>query len=733
MTAQLVMTRRKFIVTATALGGGLAVGIHFPTKANAAAGDVEMSAWLSIAADGTLVLHTPKGESGNGSNSSMILYLCEELDCDPVRVSLEPAQVTRDVIENKVFSGKGGHETWFSGRSNEMRTVVQQIGASTRERLKAAAAQKWDVPIAELASNDNVIVHPASGRKLGYGEIASLAAGIKLPEEPTIKPPEQWTIMGKRSLPQRNTPLKVNGSAIYGIDFHLPSMLYAAVSQAPIQGTKLRKFDADAVRNMPGVVSVIALGPENDKSSPTTFQSKLRSAVVVVADRYWNARKALDALPIEWDESELAHASSEDYRKQYLAKLDVPGKVAKHTGDFPTAIKRAAKVIEAVYESPYLEHAPMEPLNATAQVSSDRVDVWVSTQQQAVAHMVAAEESGISQDKVFVHPLMVGGQFGRRNHNDETRQAVAIAKAVGKPVKVIWTREEMMRQGRYRPNAITSFKAGLGPDGWPIAWFVRQAGHSFQLQQDPTFAGFDAIAMRPLSTENEYTIDNTLIEFHAMLTNVMAHSFRGSGSCFQLESFVDEVAHAGGKDPVELRRWLLRNAKDPGWLKVLNEVAEKAEWGKPLPRGRAQGVAMILDHGSINAQIAEVSVSTDGELTVHRVDVAFDSGYAINPDGVRAQLEGGILFGLSNTLHEEITIKDGRVVQGNFDEYPLLRINEAPEIHVHFGGNTGGEKLEPCGEAPVPPITPAVCNAIFRATGKRVRSFPLKKHDLSWS
>ncbi|WP_066701222.1 xanthine dehydrogenase family protein molybdopterin-binding subunit [Sphingobium amiense] len=733
------MTRRQFVLQSVVLGGGLAIGMRvLPESAAAnvgdpAAGDIEMSAWLAIAPTGTVILQTPKGEAGNGTNSSMVLYLSEELGCDPTKVKLEPAQVRRDFRENKVYSRPGGHETWFAGRSNELREVVQQVGASARERLKAAAAAQWNVPAADLVSKDNAILDPASGRRLGYGELAAAAAAITLSKEPAIKPPSAWTLMGKRSVKQLNAASKVDGSGIYGIDFHMPGMLYAAVRHAPVQGARLRSFDAAAVNSMPGVVTVIALGPEHDTSTPVTFQSRLRAAVVVVADHYWNARKALDALPVEWDEGDLATASSTGYRDQYLARLDTPGKVAKSVGDVPAAMKTARTVVEATYESPYLEHAPMEPLNATAHVTADRVDLWLSTQQQENARMVAAEESGLSEDRIFVHPMMVGGQFGRRNHNDEVRQAVAVAKAVGRPVKLIWAREEMMRQGRYRPNAITKFQAGLGPDGLPTAWFVRQAGHSFQLQQDPNFTGFDVIAMRPLSTENEYSIDNILVEFHPMVTNVMAHSFRGSGAGFQLESFVDEVAHAGGTDPVELRRWLLRNAKDPGWLKVLNEVAEKADWGKPLPKGRAQGIAIILDHGNINAQIAEVSVTPQGDLTVHSIDVAFDCGHVINPDGVRAQMEGGILFGLSNALHEEITIEKGRVVQGNFDDYPLLRINEACEVRVHFGGNSGGDKCAPCGEAPVPPVTPAVCNAIFRATGKRVRSFPLSRHDLRWS
>jgi isoquinoline 1-oxidoreductase beta subunit len=747
MTLSTNLTRRQFFVSAAIVGGGIAISASVLRSdvSNTSAVDMEMSAWLAIAMDGTIVLRTTKGEAGNGTNTSMVMFLAEELNCEPTKIKLEYAQVNRDSVrdaprtasqefsQNEVYSGKGGHETWFVGRSNELRELIQQIGASTRERLKVAAARQWNVPVEELLSKDNAILHAASGRMLNYGQIAAAAAVVTLAEEPRIKTPEQWTLMGKRSIKQFNISSKVNGSGIYGIDVQVPEMLYAAISHAPVQGAKLRSFDAKAVKNMPGVVSVIALGPDNDRSTPATFQSRLRHAVVVVADHYWNARKALDALPIKWDEGDVAEANSVEYRKRYLAKLDVPGKVAKTIGDTRAAMRDAAKLVEAIYESPYLEHAPMEPLNATVQITADRVDVWVPTQQSATARRVAAEESGISEDKVFVHPVMIGGQFGRRNHNDETRQAVAIAKAVGKPVKLIWSREEMTRQGRYRPNAATKFQAGLGSDGFPKSWFVRQVSHSFQLQEDPKFDGFDVIAMRPLSTENAYSIDNSLIEFHPMLTNVMAHSFRGSGSTFQLECFIDEVAHAGGKDPVELRRWLLRNAKDPGWLRVLNEVVKKSSWGKILPRGRAQGIAIGLDHGNINAQIAEVSVSPKGEVKVHSVDVAFDCGSVINPDGVRAQMEGGILFGLSNTLHEEITIERGRVVQGNFDDYPLLRIAEAPEVRVHFGGNTGGEKCSPCGEAPVPPVTPAVCNAIFRATGKRVRSFPLKKHDLSWT
>jgi len=568
---------------------------------------------------------------------------------------------------------------------------------------------------------------------MGYGEIASAAATTTVASEPAIKPPQLWTLVGKRSLSQLNLREKVDGSATYGIDHIVPGMLYASILQAPVQGAILHGFNLATVKAMPGVQKVLTIGPQNDKSTPATRLSRLRSAIVVVADHYWNAKNAVDAIEAVWNEGDAGKVSSATITADFRTILDQPSPIARDVGHFEAAMKSADTVIEADYEAPYQEHAAMEPLNATAHYKSGKLDLWVPTQDLNTALNVAAEESGLATNQIRIHPVTVGGQFGRRNPNDETRQAVAIAMQLDRPVKLIWSREEVTRQGAYRPNAVTGFKAGLGADGLPTAWFVRQVGHSFQKQLDPKFTDFDVIAMRPIATETAYEFSNSRLEYHAVLTHVLVNSFRGSGATFQVECFIDEVAHAGGHDPIELRRWLLRNAKDPGWLNVLNEVAERANWGKSLPRGRAQGFAINLDHGTITGQIAEVSVTPKGELTVHSIDVAFDVGTVINPDGLKAQMEGGILFGLSNTLREEITLENGRVVQSNFHDYPVLRISEVPEIRVHFGGNTGGKKMEPCGETPVPPVAPAICNAIFRATGKRIRSLPLKNHDLSWS
>lgn len=734
MTSSANLSRRSFLVTSGLVAGALVIGVNALESGKAAAAtSSKMSAWLEIGADGVPILRTTKLSAGNGTNASLVMFLCEELDYDPLSVRIELADITRDAGKEPVYSPQSGFVTWFAGRAGGLREAIQQAGASGRERLRMAAARKWDIAVSEVVCQAGEVLHSGSGRSLNYGELAAEAASIVLAEEPAIKPPAEWKLMGKRSIRQPNTGLKVDGSGIYGIDVQVPGMLYAAVLQAPVQGARLRSFNSGTIRSMPGVKHVVFLGPEMDKSTPTTTLSGLRSAIAVVSDHYWTAKQAVDAIVAEWDEADAANVSSETIRADFLEKLDDTSAIARTTGDFDRALNDAVKTLQADYEVPYQEHAPMEPLNATAHYTPHGLDLWVPTQHLGIAQQVAAEQSGFTLDKIRFHEVMVGGQFGRRNPNDETRQAIAISKAIRKPVKLIWTREEAVRQGKYRPYAITRFIAGLGNDGFPTAWFVRQAGHSYDRQLNPKFNDFDVINMRPITVETEYAIDNTRLEYHVMMTHIAVNSFRGSGAAFQVESFVDEMAHAGGIDPVEMRRWLLRKAKDPAWLRVLDEVTKQADWGKSLPKGRAQGCAINLDHGTICGQVADVSVSRAGEVVVHSIDVAFDVGSVINPDGVRAQMEGGVLFGLSNTLREEITIERGRVLQSNFHDYPVLRISEIPEVRVHFGANSGGSKCEPCGETPVPPVAPAVCNAIFRATGKRVRSLPLSKHDLSWA
>ena len=738
MTNRLEMNRRQFVVTTAVVGGGMAIGFGPPAglgQALAAEGDVEFSAWFTIGADDTITVRVPSSNSGVGGHTSAPMIVCEELHCDWTKVRTEPFPPTRNVLEKGVYTAAFGNAKAV-GRE---RDKLLRAGASGRERLKAAAAQQWGVPVSEIDTKDSKLIHKPTGRTLRYGEVAAKAAAIKLDAEPKIKPMNEWTFLGKPQ-PQLETRGMVNGSAIFGIDVKIPGMLYAAVKACPVIGGKLKSFDANAIKDRPGVVKVVALGgPGSDKSTVDTRESRLEAAVAVVADHYWTAKSALDILPVEWDEGPAGKLSSEDFHRAFTAKLNEPGAEAKNIGDVVAAMKTAEKIIEAVYETPYIDHAVMEPFNATVQVRPDRVEVWNGVQDTIKALTVVAEESGVAPGKVFINQTLAGGSFGRRSKSDEIRQAIAIAMQVGdgRPVQLIWSREETMRHNHMRPLAISKFQCGLNKEGWPVAWFNRHVSHSTGQQYNPdAFKGLDASALRNLSVDNEYSIPNTRVEYTAMQTNILTGSWRGPGgnqTLFMLECFMDEVALAGGKDPVELRRWLLRDAKDKGWLQVLNEVATKAQWGKPLPKGRAQGIAIGTDHGTIIAEVAEVSVSRGGEVKVHSVDAAFDLGHVLNPDGVRNQVEGGIVMGVSATLNEEITVKNGRVVQGNFDDYPLLRIVDSPVVRTHFGGNTGGSKLTPIGEPPTVILPPAVCNAIFRACGKRVRTLPVRNHDLSWS
>ena len=721
MTNRLEMNRRQFVVTTAAVGGGMALGVDLPMsgggKALAAAGDVEFGALIVIGVDDTITIRAAGANVGNGVRTASALLVCEELNCDWAKVRTEGLTVTRNVDAGGVYSNMFGNARMF----NKVESLPQ-AGASARERLKTAAAQQWNVPVAEIDAKDSKLTHRPTGRTLRYGEVAAKAATIKLDAEPKIKPMDQWTLIGKGQ-PTIEAKSIVNGSMKFAIDVRLPNMLHAVIKQSPVRGGSLKSFNADAIKDRPGVVKVIALGPHMDKSTAATADSALQHSVVVIAEQYWQAKTALDLLPVEWDDGPAGKTNTEDLRKQFIAKLQTPGKEGKKVGDAVGAMKNAVKVIEATYETGYIDHALMEVMNSTVLYTPDRVDIWSSAKSGITAQPVAAEQAGIDPKKVFVNSeeLYLGGDFGRRGRSEDIRQSVAIAMQVpGRPVKLIWSREEQMRQGYYRPMAITKFTAGLGADGFPIAWITRHAGES----------------LASLGPDFDYNLPNLLVEHHAEKTHIRIGAYRGPGhnqNPFAGESFMDEVALAGGKDPVELRRYLLRDVKDKGWLTSLNEVATKAQWGKPLPKGRAQGFAIFQRAETQVAEIAEVSVTPGGEIKVHTVDVAFDVGRVLNPGPFANQLEGGIMFGLNDTLYSEITIRNGRVVEGNFDDYPMLRIADAPQVRIHWGGLTGGNKVSPIGEQPNPPLPAAICNAIFRATGKRIRSLPLRNHDLSWA
>jgi isoquinoline 1-oxidoreductase beta subunit len=714
------------LISTAAVGGGLVLGFFLPGREAEAAniagqpwtsptqGGNEINAWLVIGSDDTVTIRVAQSEMGEGVFTSMPMLVAEELECDWTKVRAEYASANRSLRENRVYQR---FATGGSAAVRRSREYLQQAGASARARLIAAAAQQWNVPASECRAENGTVVHSASGRRVSYGAIAAAAANVKLEAEPAIKTPDQFTLLGQ-SQKRLDVPLKVNGSATFGIDIRLPDMLYASVVTCPVYGGKLQSYDFNAIKNMPGVHAAV----------------EVPNGVAVVANSFWRAKTALEVMPVKWDFGEHANANAEAFRQAFRATLNESGTVTVEQGDPLAAIQGAAKVVEADYEAPYLAHATMEPMNCTAHVTPERVEVWVGTQNPEGTLAAAAEVAGVAPENVYVHNCFLGGGFGRRFYNDEVRQAVAVAKAVGRPVKLIWTREEDMRHDFYRPMSALRFRAGLDANGIPVALLNRSVTHSILAWFRPAEVkdGVDRTSVEGLKNM-PYGFAHQRMEHLIKNTHVPVAFWRSVGSsqnAFALESFLDELAHAGGKDPVELRRMLLKGHAD--WLQVLDTVAEKAHWGKTLPQGTAQGVAIHESFGSIVGQVAEVTVSKRGEVRVERVVCAVDCGHVVNPLNVAEQMESGIVYGLTAAFYGQIRIDKGRAVEGNFDDYQMLRISQMPEVETHLA-LTGGDKWGGIGEPSVPPIAPAVCNAIFKITGKRIRSLPLMNHDLSWA
>ena len=743
MTLNRELTRRNFIVTTAAAGGGMALGFYLPgPQVLAAATDLEgaisgkpwipptdgagaeVNAWLLISPDDTVTIRVAQSEMGEGVFTSMPMIIAEELQCDWSKVKAEYASANRSLQEGGVYKRMS---TNGSGAVRRSREYLQQAGASARERLIQAAATEWKVPASSCTAKDSVVTHTATGRTLRYGELASTAATIQLAQEPAIKTPDQYTLMGK-PLARLDTPLKVNGSAIFGADVRLPNMLFATTKTSPIVGAKVKSYDFNAIKNRPGVHSVVEFQGE-DKGRG------LRSGVAVVADTWWRAKTALELLPIEWDYGPNTHVNSKDVALRDLEVLDEKtGAVVLDEGDALGTMKSAVQMVEAVYSAPHQAHATMEPLGCTAQVKDNRVDIWLGTQGPENALQDAARQSGVAPENVYVHNCFLGGGFGGRGSRSEVRQAVEIAKTLGgRPVNLLWTREEDMNNDYYNPSPMAKFQAGLGKDGMPVAWFNRITSDSifYWLRPEMVANGIDRIAVGGLA-DMPYRIPNKRVEFIMRNKHIPVSFWRAPGvnhNIFMLESFIDEVAHASGKDPIEFRRALLSDA--PHLLKVLDKVVEKADWGKSLPEGTAQGFAISDSFGTIVAEVAQVSVSKRGEVNVEKIVCALDCGNTINPLIIEHQVESCIAYGLSAALYGEITLKDGRVEQSNFDDYPIMKLGEMPEVETHFA-LSGGDKWGGIGEAALPAAPPAVANAIFRATGKRIRSIPFKHHDLSW-
>jgi isoquinoline 1-oxidoreductase beta subunit len=713
------LSRRQFITTALTAAGGFALGVGIDGSAEAASLGVrpwgddakrypgEINAWVVIEPDDTVIIRYGRAEMGQGSFTALPQILAEELECDWAFVRPEYASANRNLKDNKVY---GTLATGGSRAVRETGVMVQQAGASARERLIAAAAKRWNVPASECSAAMSKVTHKPTGRTLRFGELAADAAAIKLDKEPALKRPDEYKFIGRR-LARLDVPLKINGSAKYGIDLEVPGMVRAAIIKCPVFGGTVKSVDESAIAGRRGVLRVV----------------RLKDAVAVVADRYFRAQAALNALPIEWEVGAAGATNSPQFRKEYIDALGQNGVEARHDGNVDAAMPTVAKVIEATYEVPIIAHAPMEPLNAIAHVQADRVDVWVGTQNADRALTLAAEISGLKPENVYVHNTFSGGGFGRRLGPDEVAQAVAISKAVGKPVKLIWTREEEIRQGRYRTQAAIRFKAGFAADGTPIALDMRNSAGSSN--PDAVRNGLDQQTVQGL-INTAYKLPNYRVVSILKNTHVPLGPWRAPGhsqNVFFMESFIDEMAHASGKDPVALRRELL--AHRPDFQQVLDLLVEKGDWGKPMPRGKGRGVAVHESYDSIVGMTAEVSVA-DGDVRVERVVIVCDCGVVVNPRGVETQLEGGMIYGLSAALFGEITVKNGGVEQGNFDTYPVARYKDAPKTEVYISP-TPGKRWGGVGEPGATMIQPAITNAIFAATGKRLRSLPVRGQDLT--
>jgi isoquinoline 1-oxidoreductase beta subunit len=724
------LTRRHFILTATSAAGGLMIGIGTAPAIAEAATVVaqpwnednayaanEIDAWIAIDPDDSILIRYQRSEMGQGSMTALPMIITEELHCDWSKVRIEYASPNRNLRENKVYG------PMFSAGSRSVRASqkkMQQVGASGRERLIAAAAGRWNVPASECTAALSVVTHGPSGQALRYGELTADAAKIKLAQEPGIKTPDQFTFIGK-PMPRIDVVHKIDGSAKFGIDAQIPGMVFAAINACPVAGGKLKSVDETVVAGAPGVLQVV----------------KLSNAVAVVAEgSFWRAKQALARLQPEWDAGEAASVDSDKLSQEFHKALSETMVAARNDGDVDQAMSGAAKTFEAFYETPYLSHSPMEPMNATVHLQPDRLDVWVGTQAADEATEAAAKASGLPPEQVYVHNGFVGGGFGRRDASDEIIQAIAIAKAVQKPVKLVWTREEDTRQDKFRPHAVVAFKAVAGSDGLPTAWSMRVVTSSIWasvgIKPPGNGKGPESQSVAGLA-DNGYKVPNTRVEALIKNTHLPVWFWRAPGAnqhVFAIESFLDEIASASGLDPYQVRRKLLEGK--PDWLKVLDTAAEKGDWGKPLPRGTGRGIAICEDTDSLCAQVAEVTVRPNGDVKVNRVTVALDTRYMVNPLTIAEQAEGSVIFGLTAALYGKITIKGGVPVQGNFDTYRMVRLAEAPKIDVHLVPS-GGKVWGGAGEPATPPIAGAVANAIFAATGKRIRTLPIMDHDLSYS
>ena len=715
MNAILKQSRRGFLKSSTMAGGGLVVAFAMPWAGRfaQAATDFKPNAFIRIAPDGQVTVVCGLSEMGQGVLTAIPMLVAEELDADWSKIKVEQAPAN-PAYGNQFLTMGGLQATGGSASVRGAWEPMRKAGAAAREMLVAAAADTWKADKADCRTDKGMVIHK-SGKKLSYGQLASAAAMQPVPANVTLKDPKDFRILGK-PVKRLDTPSKVNGKAVYGMDVRLPGMLTAVVARSPVAGGKVASFNADKAKSMAGVKAVVQIG----------------SGVAVVADGYWNAKQGRDALEVKWEDGPGASLSSEGLRKTFGELADQSGTVAIKKGDVgPALAEGSGKMLEAVYEVPYLAHACMEPMNFTASVKADSVELWGSTQAPGLLQIVLSQVAGVKPEQVKVTTTMLGGGFGRRFGFDFAIDAVLTSKAVGAPVHVVYPREDDIKGHSYRPASLAKFQATLDAAGNPLAARIHAVNSSisdaahmpYEANGLPPMKGVDGFSVEGL-TEWPYATGNLQVEWTKNEPPVGVWFWRSVGhsqNIFFVEGFVDEMAAAAGKDPYEYRRALLGNS--PRYKGVLELAAKEAGWSKPLPAGRGRGIAVGQSFGSFVAEVAEVSVGADGKLKVHRVVCAVDCGRTVNPAIVKRQMESAIVYGLTAALYGEITFKDGKVQQSNFNDYRMLRMNEMPVVEVHIMPST--EAPGGVGEPGLPPAAPALVNAIYAATGKRLRKLPL--------
>jgi isoquinoline 1-oxidoreductase subunit beta len=715
------VSRRAFLKAGATIGAGLAIAFYLPPRlarwSSAPSSPLGPDGWIQIDTDGIVTLALDRTEMGQGVMTALPMILAEELEADweTIRVAplvVNPAGWVRDVGTGASWSVRGSYDD------------LRHAGAAAREMLVAAAALAWNVDPSSCRAERGFVTHPPSGRRLGYGDLVSRASALEVPRAPRLKDPSEFRLIGK-PVRRLDTPSKVNGTAKYGIDVRVPGMLFASIERSPVFGGTLRAIDDAGARRTPGVRRVVRLaGRGRRHARPGTWRTYTEEGVAVLADSYWQAWTGRRALKIDWDEGPNASLDSGGLRARFVELARRDGAVARQDGDSRAALAGCARVVEAVYELPFLHQATMEPMNCTAHVQADGCDVWAPLQKQTEAQLVAAEVAGLPLDRVRIHTTLLGGGFGRRQENDFVAEAVSLSKATGAPVQVIWTREDDVRHGFYRPAVYNALAAGLDAAGHPVAWTHRVVGPSIAEWKFARLPGGLDKWLVEGAADLPYAIPNVSVSHEIAEVPVPRGFWRSTGAShntFVTECFFDEVARAAGRDPYELRRELLRD--HPRHLAVLDLAADRAGWGRALPEGRFRGIAVVNYADAFVAEVAELSLSDRGTPTVHRVVCAVDCGPVVNPDIVAAQMEGGVAFGLSAVLYGEISLERGRVKQSNFHDYRLVRMAEMPVVETYIVPSN--EKMGAIGDPAVPAVAPAICNAIHAATGTPVRRLPL--------